>query len=357
LIHAFAFFSPSLCRVFRTASTVRAACELLFDIYSAAAKSSANPPAAKTTVPPVTEAEIAHEEADIAKTERLARASLAIHQALSTIWHAAEAGDLEATKQLAEVAIMAATFLFRIELAHPKVARTAARGEVLWPVLARDKPTWAAETARRIADLDLGAGLEPLRMRFRKARGHDDNWPARQWAKGAVRTIEETRLRIMQFGEILRGFGSSEALVDWCMCTGWRGPQSQPWVNTVAQLPLLTTKSLPRYKAAIRDLIRLQIPDFHLHSAWSNQRHGAKLNGRDTKGAVQGRILEDICDALETLVPLPLELTSRNSGTEIPQRKPGSGKPVGEGGEARLPNARLNGGDDDENRNPSGNGK
>jgi hypothetical protein len=157
-----------------------------------------------------------------------------------------------------------------------------------------------------------------FKARFRQPRGAEINLPARTWAKAAVRTIEETRFRFLAFGSLMKGFGSAEALTDYCMETGWDFGQSADWVNDVTKLGIFSVESLPAWKRAIRKIIRQQMPDFHTRSEWATQRASAIARGRDTRGEVQNAILDDICSALERLAPAK---QCRNSPAEFRQVK------------------------------------
>ena len=92
----------------------------------------------------------------------------------------------------------------------------------------------------------------------------------------------------------------------------------------MVKTPPLSWRSLPAWKDVIRSMIREQMPNFHEDPVWANQRNTAKMSGRGSKGVVQSRILEDICDALESLVPKDPVADSRNSGAEA--REPGAVK-------------------------------
>lgn len=154
-----------------------------------------------------------------------------------------------------------------------------------------------------IAELELGADLRGFKAEFRKARGVEAHLPARRWAKAAVRAIEETRFRILMFGNLLRGFGSAEALAEFCLKRGWEITPAPAWVSKAARLKEFSTASLREWKAVVRDLVREQMPDFHQRPEWAPQRNSAAARGRDTPGELQNAILDDICSALERIAP------------------------------------------------------
>jgi len=74
-------------------------------------------------------------------------------------------------------------------------------------------------------------------------------------------------------------------------------------LGVVADLPGFSERSLPRWKPVIRAMIREQMPEFHKHSDWGNQRRTAAASGRDTPGEIQNAILDDICSALGRIAP------------------------------------------------------
>ena len=247
--------------------------------------------------------DIERREQEIAHSERLHKARKAIVGGLTTLAEATGAGDAEAAKILAEATIQASVLLGITERRHPELLKPVARKEMMWPVLASEEAGWEKEAVRHITELKLGADRLGINVRFRKARGTDANLPARLWAKAAVRTIEETQFRILSFGQVLRDFGSHQALADFCMETNWRIGEQPDWVSEVAKLKAFSKESLPEWKRVIRKIIREQMRDFHTRAEWATQRNSAIERGRDTPGEIQNAILDDICSALERIAP------------------------------------------------------
>ena len=103
--------------------------------------------------------------------------------------------------------------------------------------------------------------------------------------------------------EIFRGFGSPDDLWEWCRRAGWDVSIREKWVSDVINLADLSADTLPMWKAVVRKLIREQRPAFHTCDEWKNQRNAGFANGRASKGVLQNRILDDVCDALERMVP------------------------------------------------------
>jgi hypothetical protein len=169
--------------------------------------------------------------------------------------------------------------------------------------LASDEAGWEKSAQERIAKLELGADLQWFKVRFRKARGTDANLPARLWARAAVRTIEETHFRFQCLRELLRQFGSTTALNDYCFKAGWNPGRDPQWLKDVVRLPPFSDKSLVGWKPLIRKMIREQLPGFHTRPEWVNQRNTAEASGRNTHGEVQNAILDDIMSALQRLAP------------------------------------------------------
>jgi hypothetical protein len=250
-----------------------------------------------------TEHDFDQREAQLEKESRYLRIDGRLLRDLSELAEAAESGDGEAVKKLVDIANYAVGFISIIEQKHPELARQAASTQLSWPVLLDCKPGWQEKAGQRIAALKLSSGFGVFRVQFRNARGCDDIRPARLWAKGAIRAVEETRIRILEFGRILKGFGSAENLADWCIQRGWGMNRTPKWAATVASTLGLTKENLASWKEIIRRMIREEIPEFQNDPAWSNQRTAAKMAGRATKGEIQNRVLDDICDALESLVP------------------------------------------------------
>ena len=268
----------------------------LFDLYKQAAK---------TTPDEVNrlKEDIERKEADIKRRDALLRAHSSIHSGIGVLVKAAEAGDTDAADILADVAIEAAHFLYLVEMNHVQIFQEIARNKNHWPILATDVPGWEKKALSRITDLRLGANTQLFRVQLRKARGHDENLPARMWAKMAVTTIEQTRLRFLLYGKILGDFGSAESLADFCLQNSWSISEHPTWAAEACKLRAFSKDSHREWAMVIREIIREQVPDFHTHDDWKNQRNTAKASGRETRGVVQNRILNDISDALERLAP------------------------------------------------------
>jgi hypothetical protein len=75
------------------------------------------------------------------------------------------------------------------------------------------------------------------------------------------------------------------------------------WAPKTKELPDFSEETLGHWAPLVREMIRDQIPDFHLRSEWSNQRNSCKARRRDTKGEIQNAILDDIASALKTIAP------------------------------------------------------
>jgi hypothetical protein len=247
--------------------------------------------------------DIARREVELAKSGRLLKARESFQQILEMLAKEVEEDSAEGAEALADIAFQATCFLQIGEKKKPELFRHAARATQFWSVIANNETDWQKEALQRVGALELGEGLPEFRVRFRKARGTDANLPARLWAKAAVRTIEETQLRILSFGSIIRDFGSHQALADFCMETGWQIGEQPEWVHEVSRLKKFSRESLPSWKLAVRKLIREQMPDFQMRPEWSNQRNTAAASGRETPGEIKNAILDDITSALERLVP------------------------------------------------------
>jgi hypothetical protein len=248
---------------------------------------------------------LAEATAQAERSRQQLRAMESMARGLSALALAADTGDAGATKALIELVTEAVGLVETLVVRHPDVVRSLARDRTRWPVLASEETGWEREAARRVAALELGAGLQWLKVRFRQARGTDANLPARVWAKAAVRTLEAARQQHLLFGALRDRFGSLKALATFCAEAGWAVGKSPPWVALAAGLAPFSTVSLPEWKPVIRALIREQMPEFHTRPEWSNQRNTASHNGRNTVGEIQNAILDDISSALSRLAPGP----------------------------------------------------
>ena len=247
--------------------------------------------------------DIARQEVELAKDTKLLKAQESFYKILKMLSEAIEEGSAESAEALADVAFQATCFLQIGEKKKPELFRQIARKTRCWAVMASDEAGWEKEAVQRVGVLELGADLESLKVRFRKARGADANLPARLWAKAAVRTIEQTQFRILSFGQVLRDFGSHQALADFCLENGWKIGKQPEWVHDASGLKKFSSESLPSWKLVVRKLIREQMPGFHTRPEWKTQYNTAVANGRATPGEIQNAILDDITSALSRLVP------------------------------------------------------
>jgi len=245
--------------------------------------------------------EAARQSSELAKCETRSKAQNAVSAGLERLAEAVQEGDAEATNALVEAAIHAVGLVGIMAKVQSELFRPVARNQTVWPVLANDDPGWAEKAAKQIAGLELGAELQVWQARFRQARGADANLPARLWAKAAVRTLEQTRLRYLFFAKLARDFGSAKAFAQFWVQTGWETNSIPSWAENITDLGEFSAESLPKWKRAVREMIREQVPDLHSRPEWSTQRNSAEARGRGTPGEIRCAILDDICSALDRI--------------------------------------------------------
>ena len=192
---------------------------------------------------------------------------------------------------------MAAKMLEVAESLHPAEARSKAQGGCIWPMLISVSLDWEKAVKKRVQDLKLGGDVVQYFPSFRKARGNDGDYPARVWAKTAVETLQESKVRGMFI------FSRLAEIKELIRTKRWIPADTPDWATRVGELPVFSRESVPEWAKAVREMIRQQMPDFHLRPEWSNQRASAKERGLNQKGEIQNAILDDICEALRTLAP------------------------------------------------------
>jgi hypothetical protein len=247
---------------------------------------------------PSRKGEAAKRAVDSERQDRWLTAASRINEGMQPLMAEALKGDSEAIRNRAQQAMAATLVLQLAEFAHPVPIREAARKQVAWPVLARHEKGWEVDAAQRVAGLDVGGGFPMFRVKFRPAQGPDENYPARVWAKAAVRTLEETRFRFAAFGESQVGF---TALIE---NQGWDLAPPPEWAELAAILPLFARDTVPKWAEVIRKLIRDLVKDFRLCPEWKTQCNTARQSGRDTVGEIQNAILDDIISAFQRLAPI-----------------------------------------------------
>ncbi len=235
--------------------------------------------------------------------ERRGKKYLAGHGTIAELAEVAGKGDAEAAEMLVDLAAWAAGMLRCAQNLQPALFQAVARRKTHWAILVSDDTEKGKADLSRIAELDLGAELREIHVRFRKARGSDENYPARRWAKGAVRVAETTRWRLRVLSALIRDFHPSDAFREYCWDSGWDLEYPEDFRFWMTELPPFSSQTLEQWKPVVRGIVKEQIPHFERSSDWETQRRTAKARGRHTLGEVQGAILDDIVSALGTIAP------------------------------------------------------
>lgn len=249
-------------------------------------------------------------EADIEESEAILRSWTLASKHVELLANRAQAGYRDAIKDLVEIGHQAVQSLIVVKLTHPQLVRNVSKSKGLWPLLVSSNSSWQKDAARQLEGLELGKDAEIFHVRFASPRGPDENYPARQWAKAAVRTIEETRWRFATYGQYRDEFQE----------LAFRGKANlaeiPDWAGDACRLPFLSKETVPVWGNAIRAMIRQQSPGFHLSPEWENQRKTAAYRSRDTAGEIRNAVLDDIVSALKRVAP-----DCRNSSAELKQAK------------------------------------
>jgi hypothetical protein len=236
-------------------------------------------------------------EREVAAAGELIQAMDRAQEVFAVLSNLVEAGEARAIQDVIYIAERAILLLEVAAKAHPDTTRKIAAFQSAWPVLFLNEPGFGSAAAERIQSLQLSSGLEPLRAEFRQARGADENYPARQWAKAAVRTIEETKTRALVFARYKFEFRMLilEGKAKCC--------DEPDWVNGAVKLPPFSTASCRGWGVVIKSMIREQVPEFHTLPVLQAQRNSAAHRCRATRGEIQNAILDDIVSALRRLAP------------------------------------------------------
>jgi len=253
---------------------------------------------------------LAKKKADIERSERILNSWSEGSRHIEILASYANTGNADAIKNLVELGHHAVQSLMIAKMTHPEAVRAISRWEALWPVLVSSTSPCEKSAAKQLEGLELGKDMEFFHVRFERLRGADENYPARQWARTAVRTLEETRWRSLtyqqyrdEFQQLV--FGGKAGLAE-----------IPPWAAESCSLNFLSKETAPAWAKVIRDMIRQQLPDFHSRPEWKNQRSTAAQGARNTVGEVQNAILDDIASALKRIAP-----ACRNSPAESRQVK------------------------------------
>jgi hypothetical protein len=246
---------------------------------------------------------VVHADDDLARCRQLLEMEKTVWSVFEELGNATLAGDAGAAEALLNQMIRACQWFHIIERKRPELFASHALAQWSWPVLASHEPGWEKEAAQHITALNLGAHREWMKVRFRTARGTDANLPARRWAKAAVRVLEAAKGWALVVGGLIEDFGSAGALAEFCVETGWNVAERRSWTADAAKLPGFSSVTMGPWKSVIRQMIREDMPDFHLRPEWENQRRTGAASGRDSVGEIQNAILDDIVSALARLAP------------------------------------------------------
>ncbi|MFZ1220597.1 MAG: hypothetical protein WAO00_14985 [Chthoniobacterales bacterium] len=259
---------------------------------------------------PSSKEQLAKKKGDIERSGRILKSWSEGSRHIGILAGYAHAGDADAIEDLVGIGHHAVQSLMIAKLTHPEAVRAISRSKALWPLLVSSRSPWEKSAAQQLEGLELGRDMEPFYVRFERPRGADENYPARQWARAAVRTLEETRWRHLTYWQYS---GEFQELV----FAGKAGLAKIPrWAGESCGLKLLSKETAPAWAKVMRDMIREQLPDFHTRPEWKNQRSTAAHSVRNTVGEVQNAILDDITSALKRVAP-----GCRNSPAEPRQTK------------------------------------
>jgi len=211
------------------------------------------------------------------------------------------AGNQAAAKFLVQIATHLSFRITMLENQQPQVMREIARKQNVWPIVIDANTGWEKETLARFEKLGLGQDIRDIDPLFRKAGGCDENYPARRWAKAAVRCVNRTRF-------LQRQLVSRKDSVDKKLGQGtWKRGVEPVWVSETKDLPDYSIQTRPKWADVIRKMIREELPEFHLRTEWKKER------SRNTKGEIQCAILDDIISALTTITRREIDQSAENS--------------------------------------------
>lgn len=220
------------------------------------------------------------------------------HDGLVELLAFAENGNEVGLRQLVQHAVCATQLVGFKAKQYPDTARIVARGEYCWPLIVFAEDEWLEMAERRTGKLDLGTNVPFPRACFRRSRGTDADYPARCWAKAAVRTLEDAKWRVVTF------FMREKEIKAVVAAKGWEIAPIPLWAYEACSLSRFTEKSCPAWAIVIRRMIRSEIRHFETDVAWRNQRRAAQESGTNSKYRLQNAILDDICRALRTVAPV-----------------------------------------------------
>jgi hypothetical protein len=165
--------------------------------------------------PTIIEKELVIKKHEIEQGKQRLRSWVQATRAMDALREHADAGEEDAIEILADIAKDAIQTLLSVKRTRPETVQKVARRSISWPLLAIIEPDWEDEAVKRIMRLEFGKDLEVFYTPFRAARGTDENYPARKWAKAAVRVLEETRWRYLTFNLFGRNSKSSFSSKIW----------------------------------------------------------------------------------------------------------------------------------------------
>lgn len=214
------------------------------------------------------------------------------------MYKCAEGGDIESARAIVELACQASQWVKSLESSNPEMMSALARQRAIWPVIGSYDSSWDKGITKRLLALGLGQGRQDVLPNFREAQGDEEKLPARRWAREAIRCVIITRAMQKKLPQIkeqeAENIRQGKLLIE----------TAPAWAFRTKQLPDYSARNLPVWRTFIREVIRQQIPDFHLRPEWKACRENCKTaNHKPSKSDIQNAILDDVAAALKTITP------------------------------------------------------
>lgn len=243
------------------------------------------------------EEELKRNEKALRRDARMLREFELLSRAALKLSTAAHAGDKTAAAYVVDAAVFLCLSVKGLTRKQPATVQTLAGRMEYWPFLVSAERSCLDTINATLDRIQLGGTEEPFRCKFRTTRGADADYPSRQWAKAAVRCIEETRVRH------LSAFAVKQDFFDVMWARRLTLEDSRPWVTSAMKLPAFTRSAVRGWARVVRTLVRYEMPQFHACEEWTQLGEALRRKGHNGIGRFQNAVLDDIVAALRTIAP------------------------------------------------------
>lgn len=262
---------------------------------------------------------------DFGRAREILNACKQIQNGMRVLRNGVLEGREDAAIDLLDLAFEATVLLTRVYRHKPQLVTKNAALMPTIPVLLGPEEKWFREASEHVERLRVSSNDLSTRLKALPCDDPNDNAQlVRAWAKAAVRCIQKNQ-SIPVLIAVLTPYLVEMSRRKQNEPLPRLKPSSYPdWVKDAERLPPLRKDSLRQWGAAIRKMLRAEVPNLHERKEWRRLAENVRrpitfMPGCRTQrpGTIQNRILDRIIDAFETMASGVAGEMMRDSGNRI----------------------------------------